>query len=99
MNGCNFGIPDDYFRLKFDEMERKIMSILSVRIAEIDRSFDERSEFILAAVAALRSEVAALKAEAATPEDIAKLDAIDGKIDAFDPTKEATLPEPEPPAE
>ena len=87
-------ILKEYLDIRFYALEDKMMSELSDKIAEVNRSFDDAHTRVMDAIDALRAEVAEAKAKATTAEDLANLDSLDVKIDALDPTTSTTLPPP-----
>lgn len=98
MSDCESNILSDYLRLKFDEMERKIMSAVTDKIAAATASADAAIARVQGDVASLQAQIDELKANATTPDDLAAIDALQAKLDALDPVKPDTLPD-EPPAE
>lgn len=79
------------------DLESRIMSKLSDKIAEVRAAVDEAVGRVQADVADLQSQIDALQAKVdegtATEADIAALESIKADLAALDPTRPEVLPE------
>lgn len=84
-------------RASLKQLETRLMSMLSAKIADTNASFDAALGRVQGVVEALHAKVADLEDDiakgVATDEDLAALDALRNRIDALDPTKPAILPD------
>ena len=88
MNASDLRLID----LMLTNLETRLMSELTDKIAEAVTSFDAAQVRVETAVAELRAQIEDLRTKAVTPEDLAALTGLDTKIDALDPRLPEVLP-------
>jgi hypothetical protein len=90
-------LADGLWRAARNQLDTRLMFVLSDKIAETNTSFDAALGRVQGVVEALHSKLADLEADVArgvaTADDLAALDALRNRIDALDPTRPAVLSE------